>query len=147
MVSHAIFCENNSLTGADTQGDGTKATVSLQAELKQCVEAEENRATKRRREDKETALVIADLKARLKGSEERADNAEAEDRDPQEVGYVAALSCACRRALSSDPSIRGDGGWAFVGCHHLHGGRGRGDGARHRGLDQRAVRAEEGAQA
>ena len=62
------------LTGADTQGDGTKATASLHAEIKQCAEAEEKRAAKRRREDEETALVVADLQARLEASEERADN-------------------------------------------------------------------------
>ena len=39
--------------------------------------AEEKRATKRRREDEETALAVADLQARLEASEERADNAEA----------------------------------------------------------------------
>ena len=59
------------LTGADTQGDGTKATASLHAEIKQCAEAEEKRAAKRRREDEETALVVADLQARLEASEER----------------------------------------------------------------------------
>ena len=37
-------------------------------------EAEEKRATKRRREDEETALVVADLQAGLEASEERADN-------------------------------------------------------------------------
>ena len=55
-------------TGADTQGDATKATASLQVEIKQCAEAEEKRAAKRRREDEGTAQVLADL---------RADNAEA----------------------------------------------------------------------
>ena len=39
--------------------------------------AEEKRVAKRRREDEETALVLADLQARLEASEERADNAEA----------------------------------------------------------------------
>ena len=39
--------------------------------------AEEKRAAERRREDEATALVVADLQARLEASEERADNAEA----------------------------------------------------------------------
>ena len=37
----------------------------------------EERAAKRLREDEETALVLADLQARLEASEERADEAEA----------------------------------------------------------------------
>ena len=37
----------------------------------------EERATKRLREDEETALVLADLQARLEASEARADEAEA----------------------------------------------------------------------
>jgi len=38
---------------------------------------EEKRAAKRLREDEESALVVADLQARLESSEERADEAEA----------------------------------------------------------------------
>ena len=75
-VSRAILYENI-LSKLGWRGDGTKATTSLQAELDQCTVAEEKRAAKRRREDEATALVVADLRARLEASEERADSAEA----------------------------------------------------------------------
>ena len=65
------------LTGADTQGDGAKATASLQDQLREHGVAEEKRVAKRRLEDEESAQVVADLQARLEASEERADNAEA----------------------------------------------------------------------
>ena len=51
--------------------------ATLQAEVKRHVVNGEERAAKRRREDEESMLVIADLQARLEASEERADEAEA----------------------------------------------------------------------
>ena len=54
-----------------------KATATLQAELKRHAVEGEEREVKRRREDEETAKVVADLEARLEASEERADEAEA----------------------------------------------------------------------
>ena len=54
-----------------------KATATLQAELKRHAVEGEDREVKRRREDEETAKVVADLEARLEASKERADEAEA----------------------------------------------------------------------
>ena len=104
------------LTGADTQGDGTKATASLHAEIKQCAEAEEKRAAKRRREDEETALVVADLQARLGG----ADNAEAmADALKTETRKNSnALRHSLARAEERFREIQESN--AFVGCHHQH---------------------------
>ena len=75
--AHNIRVHKQRLNYLIEPGEGAKATASLQAQLREHGVAEEKRVAKRRREDEETALVLADLQAQLEASEERADNAEA----------------------------------------------------------------------
>ena len=75
--AHNIRVHKQRLNNLIEPGEGAKATASLQAQLREHGVAEEKRVAKRRREDEETALVLADLQAQLEASEERADNAEA----------------------------------------------------------------------
>ena len=105
----------------------------------------EERAAKRLREDEETALVLADLQARLEASEERADEAEAkaEALKTEARWNSKRLHESLARAQKRDfQDIRG-----FVEYHHILGRRGGRDGGRHRGDHQRAGRDESSTQA
>ncbi len=87
--------------------------------------AKEKRVAKRRREDEETALVLADLQAQLEASEERADNAEAKadvlKTDARKKSDALRHSFSRARKSASGRSKRPRRRrLAFVGCLHLH---------------------------
>ena len=104
---------------------------------------------KRRREDEETAKVVAELEARLEASEERADEAEAKAEAMKTKARLHSnrLFKSLARAQKRIDEIETSKTTGASSSTIILGGRGGGDGGRHRGHHQRAGRAESSSQA
>ena len=119
------------------EGKGERETASLKAQLQQLIAEREQRAAERLLADEKSALVITELRARLEASEELADDAvskataikEQARRNSDKLNH----SLARAEKRFQDIQVANATSACASSSTNLLGGRGRGDGGRHRG--------------